>query len=78
MSKCMGPMLLEIEEMEQVGLPFLRDSARKHKIRTGSMDPKGKDLVTEKSFHRKAARAREVCDRIEAKIEEVKDLVSVE
>jgi hypothetical protein len=42
------------------------------------MDPKGKDLVTEKSFHRKAARAREVCDRIEAKIEEVKDLVSIE
>ncbi|KAF8248842.1 hypothetical protein K440DRAFT_239876 [Wilcoxina mikolae CBS 423.85] len=74
MSKCMGPMIREIEEMEQNGLPFLRDSARKHKIRTGVSDPKGKDLVTEKSFHRKAARAREVRDRIEAKIEEVKDL----
>jgi hypothetical protein len=78
LSKSMVPLLQEIEEVVQDGLPILRENAAAHKQRAGIKNNKlerKSGLRAEKNFLRKVARAREVRDRIETKMNEVKDLV---
>lgn len=71
----MEPLISEINDMEERGLPELRKFSNAHKARAGIVSVKGIDeLSTEKAFRRKATRARDVRDRINAKINEVKDL----
>jgi hypothetical protein len=78
LSKSMVPLLQEIEEVVQDGLPILRENASAHKQRAGIKNnkvEKKSGLRAERTFMRKVARAREMRDRIETRMNEVKDLV---
>jgi hypothetical protein len=74
MSRCMETLIKEIDRMEYSGLDFLEKAAFRHKQRAGITHQKSRGLQTKKAFLQKAARAREIAERIERKREEIKDL----
>jgi len=67
--------MIQVEDFEKTKLELLKDAARDHRNRAGSGVKNGRNLISEAVFKSKLQRVKQVNTRIDAKYNELKDLV---
>jgi hypothetical protein len=77
MQKSIYNLLIQVEEFEKTRLNGLKDAAKAHRLRASCGVKNGKDLISEAAFKSSLQRVRQVNTRIQAKYNELKDLVCV-
>jgi len=77
MQRSICNLMIQVEDFEKTKLDVLKDSARDHRKRARSGVKNGRTLISETAFRSKMQRVKRVNTRIEAKYNELKDLVGL-